>query len=194
MDLPPTFEITVKYLDTVESVQPHHMKVKAAQKRIRECIASVPRPGDVERQTKTMLYLMSIVGGKRPNTIIDWFASCVTLEYLRKIQITYRGLESVVDNELFPYILHKSRLFQLEAEAAWETSENPVLRTLWNECMRIGRECEENFCAQHVPDFPMSKALAMNLIIKEELVQKTCHPSRVQWFLDEDEKKEIFAM
>jgi hypothetical protein len=194
MDLPPTFEITVKYLDTVEAVQPHHMKVKAARKRIRECIASVPRPGQEERQMKTMLYLMGIVGVKPPNTIVDWFASCVTLEYLRKIQITYKGLESTVDTYLFPYFLDKARLFQLEAGAAWETSENPVLRTLLNECMRIGRECEENFCAQHVPDFPMSKAMAMNLIIKEELVQKTCHPSRCLWFLDEDDKKEIFAM
>jgi hypothetical protein len=115
------------------------------------------------------------------------------LDILRK----YNGEESFLESRptLGSLTLEKATLFYNGMDEAVAKTDNPVQLYFLSE---IKKKCEEirdlYLMKTENQVYHLLKRLNMMRAIKEELIQKTCHPSRVQWWMDEEEKQEVFAM
>jgi hypothetical protein len=130
------------------------------------------------------------------NSLGYMFAVNVMFKFALDILRKYHGEDSILEKhpDFGDLILEKATRFRnMARRALWETS-NPVRKHYLSEIEKKCVEIRDLYQIKTSRNYLLIQQVKTMLRIKEELIQKACHPSRVQWFLDEEEKKDIFAM
>lgn len=187
------FKDAVKYLGKEELSweTPTKRRIETALKKIHRDVFKVP--GDLRAQHDTVHYLLT--EGVELKNIPREYTILVLIRYLLEVMKRYQGEGegSLIFQSVFgATMLVKARSFQLEAFDHLNSGIfHPIRSTIMDHLQCAAQELEELYLSRTDPDFGKIKTLGMMELVKEELIAVTCHPRRVQWWMDEEEKKEL---
>lgn len=176
----------------------HHMKLKAAHRR---CFVNpfFDAPTTHEKQVRTLQEMLGEMRWHKQGSLPQVFCVYAAMKFSLEILKTKHGEESAIEKETRLATVMMERAEEIHKSAVANLTGNdpdhdhPLYKEFFAQLILICEEMHELYSSLMVPEYQKTKCVEFTNMFKEELMQKTCHPSRVQWWMDVEEYAEIFG-
>lgn len=193
---------TIHYLRKVQEslnnhIPVHHMTLKAATRRCFDTELYV-KPTSIECQKHTMHEILGEMAWHPQGTLPQVFCVYTVMKYANEILFTKRGEHSVIEQEpkLAEAIFGRTVEIRATAEKNLLNSEfsHPIMQRMLKNLIELCKNMNEMYKCLLDPEYQKTKCVESLQSFKEELMQKACHPKRVQWWMDTEDYTEIFGI
>lgn len=153
-------------------------------------LCAYKRPGTREDQHKTLREMIHHMSVFDKDTIPKLFMELQIVKYSLDILRTKRGKDSAIETKSTFFL---NRIFKLQNACAKFPKTNPVFIEIAGHMFETCEKVYVLYSSLYVQEYQQERCKACLDMYKEELIQKTCHPLRVQWWTDHEEYAEIFG-
>lgn len=186
----------MKYLGSLPKTKPlHHTQVKASFRKCFDVPIYEPPNSDIVDQAFHIRIMLDMINKCKESRRTRIFHVYGSMSFILDILRLYRGENNVLEENVNTFgkmVLEKAIALQVELQDL-VYFECPITKEIATRLCKICKEIEELFCAITDPLFVQLQTYIRVETFKEELIQKTCHPKRVQWWMDTAEYCEIFG-
>lgn len=197
------FADAVYYLREVQdaherNMKLHHMKLKAAYRRCFETPV-YSKPTTVTSQANTLAAILADMAWYKHGSLPQVFCVYTAMKYCLEVLQTYHGEASMIekDTKMGPVLLDRAIDIRKTAvenlEGGDPSFDHPLTRELFARLIEVCDKTHELYSALLVPEYQKTKCVETTQRFKEQLMQKACHPKRLQWWMDFEEYQEIFG-
>lgn len=174
----------------------HASSVKAALKKCFD-VPVYTEPSDVVAQTNTLAFLLNELSGYSINSLPRVFIGFKLMAYTTEILQTKSDKGSVIDTYPGLSKVFLDRTIEIAKTSREQLENTPeshkVMVKLLCELINLCDLANELYLSIYNEEYKKTKCILALDKFKEELIQKTCHPQRVQWWMDYEEYQELFA-
>lgn len=187
----------IDYLCSVSNIKKlHHMQVKAAFRRCFDLsVYQTPVPS-VESQTRVIRDILVSMETHNADQRLRVFHGYVSMRYILEILRTFREDESIMEKHSDKFgkaVLRKAIELQNELQDSL-ISDCPVFKEISKRLVYVCEEVEELYYVLTDPLFVQIRTYSQVMVFKKELIERTCHPKRIQWWMDYEEYNDIFGV
>jgi len=177
----------------------HHMKFKAAWRRCFE-MPVCGAPTTCDNQASALFAMFDEMRFYKQGSLPQVFCVYSVMKFSLEILKNKRGMEnSVIEKEGKLGTVLMDRTVRIQETAVDMLTGNdtdhdhPIYKEIFAQLVVICEEVRDLYSSVMLPEYQKTKCVESLQQFKEELMQKTCHPSRVQWWMDQEDYQEIFG-
>lgn len=142
---------------------------------------------DIDR---TFCTISNALANWKPGTLPYLFVAYVWTDYHLRVIKDFHSYDTFCKEELESFLEMTYKFVEFQKEELHVHGLEKVLRyRLHKACF----ELQDLIRSLFFPNFQQNRCKGYLDIYKEELIQKTCHPSRVEWWTDFEEYNELFG-
>lgn len=186
------FLVAVYYLEKIDrrAGGPHHTQVRPALRRCFETPLWDP-PTTFAHQVRTVHAVLHEISVHEAGSLPEMFSMLVLMRYSLDVLRSVRGHDSLIErSSLGATLLNRS--IEIGVASADRVAAHPIEREILRRLTNACNDVRELYSCMFVAAHQQTRARECMRAYEQELMEATCRPDRVQWWMDHDEYNEIF--